>query len=200
GCPIEVGGGTAEGAALAVQRLLAAGAGGVISFGLAGGLDPALRPGQVVVPAEVVTEDGRYDADPVLAVRFGGLTSHRLWGGEAIAASAAAKAALFARHGAQAIDLESGAVARAASARGVAFVAVRAICDPAERDLPPVALVALGASGGIGIWRVGLSLLRRPGQLPGLLALARDAAAGRRGLVEACRLAAPALRSADRQP
>jgi adenosylhomocysteine nucleosidase len=183
-----------------VQRLLDAGVAGVVSFGLAGGLDPALRPGQVVVPTAVLTEDGSYDADPALAVRLGGLTSHRLWGGKAVAVSAAAKATLFARYGAQAIDLESGAVARGASSHGVAFVAVRAICDPAERELPPAALVALGASGGIGIWRVGLSLLRHPAQLPGLLALARDAAAGRQGLVEACRLAAPTVRPADGQP
>lgn len=137
----------------------------------------------VIVPATVLTEDGAFAADAGLAARFGGLTGHSLWGGTQVAVSARDKAALFHRSGAQAIDLESGVVAQAAQARGVPFIAVRAICDPAERDLPPAALVALGEAGGIGLWRVLVSVLRRPGQVPALLALGRDAAAARRGLV-----------------
>ncbi|HVY17220.1 MAG TPA: hypothetical protein VHB27_18495 [Rhodopila sp.] len=158
----------------------------MISFGLAGGLDPALRPGQAIVPEIILTEAGAFSADPGLAARFGGLTPHRLWGGATVAASAADKAALFRRTGAQAIDLESGMVAQAATARGVPFIAVRAVCDPAERDLPPAALAALDAAGGIGPLRIALSVLRQPGQVPALLALARDAAAARRALVQAC--------------
>lgn len=159
----------------------------MVSFGLAGGLDPSLRPGDVIIPALVITEDETIEADPVLARRFGGVTGHRLWGGRHVVASAQAKADLFRTSGVQAVDLESGPAARAAKARGAGFAAVRAICDPAERDLPPAALVALGASGGIGIGPVLLSLVRQPGQLPSLLALARDAAAGRQALLRACR-------------
>jgi adenosylhomocysteine nucleosidase len=172
---------------LAVTRLLDAGVGGVVSFGLAGGLDPALRPGQVVIPATVLTEEGIYSADPGLAALFGGATDHRLWGGARVAASVAEKRALFARTGAQAIDLESGVVAKEAGARGVPFIAVRAICDPADRDLPPAALVALDQAGAIGLARVLLSVARQPGQVPELLALAQDAAAARRGLTAICR-------------
>ena len=146
-----------------------------------------MRPGTVVVPAGVVTDAGLYGADPSLGALFGGLTDHRVWGGTRVAGSAAEKCALFRRTGAQAIDLESGVVAQAASDWGVPFIAVRAICDPAERDLPPAALVALDQSGAIGLVRVVASLARQPGQLPGLLALARDAAAARRGLVAVCR-------------
>ncbi len=192
GYPVGIGGGTPEGAADAAARLLDEGAVGLISFGLAGGLDPVVRPGEVLVPATVLTEDGAYAADPALGVRFGGLTVHSLWGGTRVAASAAEKRALFERTGAQAIDLESGVVARAAQVQGVPFIAVRAVCDPAERNLPPAALAALDQSGAIGLGRVVLSLLRRPGQVPGLLALARDAAAARRGLMGVCRRPAPA--------
>jgi adenosylhomocysteine nucleosidase len=183
GYPVGIGGGTAAGAVDAAVRLLDEGAGGLISFGLAGGLDPAVRPGEVLVPVTVLTDDGVYAADPALGAQFGGLTAHRLWGGTRVAASAAEKRALFERTGAHAIDLESGAVARLASDRAVPFIAVRAVCDPAERDLPPVALAALDRAGAIGLGRVVLSLLRRPRQVPGLLALARDAAAARRALV-----------------
>ena len=59
---------------------------------------------------------------------------------------------------------------------------LRAICDPADRDLPPAALTALGAGGAIAVSRLLGSLLSRPGQFAALLALARDAAAARRAM------------------
>ena len=88
---------------------------------------------------------------------------------------------------AAAVDLESGAVARIAATHGMPFAVLRAICDPAERALPPAALAALDARGVIGSWRVIASLAAQPGQLPALLALAADAAAARRSLVERVR-------------
>ena len=81
------------------------------------------------------------------------------------------------------LDLESGAVARIAQAYELPFVVVRAICDPAERDLPPAALVALDPDGEIGLLPVMRSLMRQPGQIIELLTLARDAALARRALV-----------------
>jgi len=39
---------------------VAQGATALVSFGLAGGLDPALIPGAVVVPAEVMEDGQRY--------------------------------------------------------------------------------------------------------------------------------------------
>lgn len=160
------------------------GANALVSFGLAGGLDPALRPGTVIVPAAILSGGTPYPADPDLAARFGGLTAHRLLAGTAIARSATCKRQLHLATRTHAIDLESGGVARVAADRGLAFVAVRAICDPAERDLPPAALCALDDRGGIMLPRVLLSLLRHPGQLPALLRLASDAARARRALAE----------------
>nr|WP_294543687.1 hypothetical protein [uncultured Rhodopila sp.] len=183
GGAVAIGGGTPAGAAEAALRLVRDGATALVSFGLAGGLDPALRPGMVVVPDTVLAGGRRFAADARLAARFGGLTGHCLVAGDAIVADAAAKRALFAATGAQAIDLESGSVARVADEHGLPFAVVRAICDPAERDLPPAALVALDHGGAIGLLAVLRSVARRPGQIPGLLALARDAARARRGLV-----------------
>jgi adenosylhomocysteine nucleosidase len=102
--------------------------------------------------------------------------------GAAIAVTVAEKKSLFEATGADAIDLESGAVARVAAARGVPFAVLRAVADPAERNLPPAALVALDRSGRIGFLRVLASVFGNPAQIPGLLALARDAAAARRAL------------------
>ncbi len=206
---IETGGGTSAGAEAAAQRLIGRGAQGLISFGLAGGLDPALRPGTVIVPEAVLTRSGvlptcpeliatrlTFSAPPPLAGgsrgegEAGGLTSrpierpaHRLLGGDHVVASAARKQALWLTSGCAAVDLESGPVALAALAHGLPFAVLRAICDPAERDLPPAALSALNDIGAIGLVRVIASVIAHPGQIPPLLTLAQDAAAARRALI-----------------
>ncbi|MDR3534974.1 MAG: hypothetical protein P4L71_00615 [Acetobacteraceae bacterium] len=228
GCLVAAGGGSAAGASEAVARLVAGGATGLISFGLAGGLDPSLRPGTLIVPRAVVVEmneatgagrllplplregvggrgpagtDGagwppppsplpqgegeiRIATDPDLAQRLGGMTPHTILGGTAIAGTAAEKRRLWQATGAAAVDLESGAVARAAAAHGLPFAVLRAICDPAHRNLPPAALTALNSRGAIGLMRVIFSLIAHPGQFGALMALAADAAAARRTLGE----------------
>ena len=58
GWPIAIGGGTVAGAEAAAERLVREGVTALVSFGIAGGLDPALRPGTIVVPQEVLMDDG----------------------------------------------------------------------------------------------------------------------------------------------
>lgn len=181
--PVEVGGGRAEGAAAACSRLIARGVSGLVSFGLAGGLDPALTPGTVLVPTAVLLEAEQWDADAAMLRRLGGPTPGTLYGGGEVVASVQAKAALHARTGAVAVDLESAAVARTAQRHGLPFAVLRAVCDGAARDLPRAALVALDGAGRIGIWRTALAALSRPGQLPDLIRLGGDAARARHALV-----------------
>jgi adenosylhomocysteine nucleosidase len=180
---VAVGGGTADGAEAAVHRLIGQGVRALVSFGLAGGLDPMLRPGALIVPEAVVTQGRHLATSPSLNDQCGGGTGHTLLGADGIAATVAAKQRLFVSSGCAAVDIESGPVARIAEARGMPFAVLRAICDPAERDLPPAALSALTDAGAIGFLAVLGSVLARPGQIPSLLALGRDAAAARRALV-----------------
>ena len=183
GVPVAVGGGQAEGAAAASERLAAEGVSALISFGLAGGLDPALSAGTVLVPTAVLLDGERWEADGALMDRLGGATPGALYGGGEVVASAAAKAALFARTGAVAVDLESAAVARAARRHGLPFAVLRAVCDGAGRDLPRAALMALDGAGRIGGLRVAGAAASRPWELAGLVRLAGDAARARRALV-----------------
>ena len=176
---VTIGGGTATGAQAAVQRLVDDGCDALVSFGLAGGLDPALRPGALIVPSVVIVNGTHHSTDPHLSRRLGGATAHAVLGVDAIVTSVEEKHWLRDSTSAAAADVESGAVARI----GMPFAVLRAICDPAERSLPPAALAALDAHGAIGIWRVLASLAAQPGQLSALLALAADAAAARRALV-----------------
>ena len=180
---VAVGGGTAAGAALAAERLTMQGAQALVSFGLAGGLDPMLRPGTVIVPATVVTAGRHLATDPGLNAMFGDDTGHALLGADGIAATAESKRYLFLATGCAAVDLESGSVATVAERHGVPFAVLRAICDPAERDLPPAALGALNDGGAIGLLRVIGSVIGRPRQIPALVRLGRDAAAARATLV-----------------
>jgi adenosylhomocysteine nucleosidase len=181
---VAIGGGTAPGAEAAARRLIDDGCDALVSFGLAGGLDPALRPGALVVPAAVILPDGkRCPTDPGLARLLGGASAQVVAGAGAIVANREDKRHLHGRTAAAATDLESGAVARVAAEYGVPFAVLRAICDPAERDLPPAAAGALDAHGAIAIGRLIGSIVARPAQLPALLALAADAAAARRALI-----------------
>jgi adenosylhomocysteine nucleosidase len=185
GLPVAVGGGTPEGAREATQLLLQQGATSLVSFGLAGGLDPALRPGDIMTADAVRSASGVWTCDAALNRRLGVPSAGLMLAGETIVATAREKMRLHRESGAVAVDLESGAVAEGASAAGIPFAVLRAICDPAERDLPRAAVAALDAAGRISAWRLMASLLRDPRQVAGLIALGRDAALARKALLAA---------------
>jgi adenosylhomocysteine nucleosidase len=179
--PVEVGGGAAEGAGLAAARLIARGARSLLSFGLAGGLDPTLAPGTLIVPDVILSRDGHWPTHPPLAAALGRVGGAVFSGGPVVA-TAAAKRALYERTGAAAVDLESAAVADEAARHAIPFAALRAVCDPAGRSLPQAALAALDRQGRIVPWRVGRAAMAHPRELPSLFTLAADAAKARRAL------------------
>lgn len=182
GWPIAIGGGTYAGALLAAERLVRNGVNALVSFGVAGGLDPAMRPGTILVPHEVLTDVERLPTDQRLGRRLGTPSPIILFGADSIVASAAAKTELFTATRAAAVDMESGAVARVAARHRIPFAVLRAICDPAEHDLPPAALVPPNRHGAIMLSRIFHSVLTQPRQLRSLPALAAHAMAARRAL------------------
>lgn len=181
------GGDATRGRVLATQA--AEVADGLISFGIAGGLSPRLAAGTLLLPRMVIAgNDERLTADAGLhgsvlaALAAAGLHAETgdLVALEAIVTAPHIKAMQHARYGALAVDLESQHAARAARAASKPFLVLRAIADPANRGLPPAALVGLHPSGRAAPGRVLASLLRQPGQIPDLVATARDT---RRALV-----------------
>ena len=185
---IFIGGGTARGATQAAQRAIAAGATALVSFGLAGGLSPSLGAGTIVIPAAVLFRGRHLAADAELSAALGGITTPTLLAGEAVIASVAGKAERWAGTGAEAVDLESGAVAEACRQAQLPFAVLRAVCDPATRALPPAAVGALTKNGGVGLGGIAVSLLLRPGQVSGLMALSRDTTAAKRALAARVRM------------
>jgi hypothetical protein len=158
----------------------------VISWGLCGGLDPKLRPGDLILGAEVVSNDGAVRTDEAvtasLAERLVGagarvVVVERLAASDAPVVTAAAKADLRRATEAAGVDMESLIAGRYALKHRAAFAILRAVADPAERDLPPLVLRAVAPDGGIKIRAVVGELIRSPGQLAGLRALAADSRA-----------------------
>jgi len=185
GWDVAVGGGGVAGATHAAETLVARGANALVSFGLAGGLDPALSPGTILRPDAVLVDGATLRCDRALIARLGGTTGHIMLGGRKVLAHGTEKQAVWNANRAHAIDLESGAVARVAWQKGLPCAVLRAICDPADRDLPAAALSALNHDGAIDPWLVARALLRAPWEIPALLILARDAARARRSLANA---------------
>jgi adenosylhomocysteine nucleosidase len=175
----EAAGIGAGGAEAAAERAVGRGATALLSFGLAGGL----APGLLIVPGMVIDiTERRWPADLALARRFGDPAGAILATPE-IVSSAAAKRAAWQASGAEAADMESGAVARVAARHGLPFAVLRAICDPAERDLPPASLTALDDRGRIQPMALLRSLARNPAQIGALIRVGRDAALARRALL-----------------
>jgi hopanoid-associated phosphorylase len=187
---VAVGGGTADGARRAAEHLLRHGARGLVSFGLAAGLALELRAGDLVVPRRVLADGAPFATDRGLCKALGGSTPHDLLHSERVVVTAADKQRLLESSRCAALDMESGVVARAALAESRPFAVLRAVCDPASRSLPPAALVALSPDGEIGLGPVLRSLAGHPGQLPALLAVARDAYVARRALLARVRMIA----------
>jgi adenosylhomocysteine nucleosidase len=169
---------TARLAALTAGRYRA-----VISFGIAGALDPALTSGAIVVATGIVADTGAWPVAPaltrVLTDRLGsfGAVAARVAGVDAPVMDPAAKRALRDKTGAAAVDMESHVAARFAAAAGLPMCALRVISDPADRSLPPIAAHALTADGRVDIRAVLAGIARDPGQIPLLMQTGRDAGA-----------------------
>jgi adenosylhomocysteine nucleosidase len=186
--PVLIGGGGAPGAALALVAVDPAAVDLWVCFGLAGGLDPALNPGDLVLADTVVDGAGRVlpPPDGCLASALGAPRRATCLAGDALIQTAAAKASVFAATGAALVDLETGALAAWTSAAGLPYAVLRAVADPAGFDLPPVAAVPLRA-GRPDALAVAANLLRHPGQWPALPSLARASEAAFRALEGAAR-------------
>ncbi len=181
---VRCAGGRPEIAATVARGLVNKGATSLMSFGIAGGLSPELQPGALIVADRVITAEGGYTASTAAAQALDA-TIGPIYGGEAIVAAAADKAALSRSTGALAVDCESGAVARIAAERGVPFIVIRAVADPAWRSLPPAALLPLDREGRPRMGAILASVIGRPGQIAGLIATGRDTRAALKALARA---------------
>jgi hypothetical protein len=167
----------------AAEDLVAAGARGLVSLGLAGGLAPGLTPGTVVVATTVVHATGswRLATAERLAGRLDAVVG-ALHTAPAPLLTVADKRRARARTAAVVVDMESAHVLTVAARCGVGALVVRVVADPAARALPRVARVAVRPDGRLDPWATASALLRYPADWPHVAVSGRDTARARAGL------------------
>ncbi|SEP76513.1 hopanoid-associated phosphorylase [Faunimonas pinastri] len=156
----------------------------VLSFGLAGALDPELRPGDLLVGTVVLgrkwlAADEGWTRGLIAGLRTRGTRVQEavVAGSDEAILTVVGKDRLRNATGATAVDMESHIAADYAEARGLPFAVLRAVSDAADRALPPLAAKALGPDGRVDLRAVMGELRREPRQLLQMVGTARDARA-----------------------
>lgn len=129
----------------------------VIAAGFCGALNPTLQVGDIVTSPRLLTVD-HLVCDPAEKRRL-------------------------ARE-ADAVDMESEAIADVCAAKGIEFLAVRAVSDASDTALSPE-LVHLLSGGNVSMWMACRALLGKPALLPEFLRLGRDTKLAARSLAAA---------------
>jgi hopanoid-associated phosphorylase len=183
--------GVASSLALAIKR----GYRSLISFGVAGGLAPHLRPGDWIVASLIIDAQRKCPTDQIwskkLLEMIPGAGYAPIAGVDAAITAPGAKRRMHEETGAAAVDMESHHVARLAPAHGLSFAAVRVVLDPAHRAVPEAALAGMLPSGGTSVTAVMRKLIARPSQLSALLRIAIDAYAARGAMLRVRQLLGP---------
>jgi adenosylhomocysteine nucleosidase len=148
-----------------------------IAAGLSGGLKPAYAPGDVLVAPAVGDVAGSrvIQSDGGLVARAGAAGAKvvdKFLVSERVISTAQEKAALAASG--DAVDMESFYVLAAAWQRGVRAVAIRAISDASDSNLPLDFDRIFSERGDVSVPKVLGQIVRSPGRLPGLLKLANE--------------------------
>lgn len=179
GTLVAVSGVGYDAAARAAHALVASGAIGLVSFGLAGGLDPDLAAGTLVLPREVrsqnqadVSVDSAWHQCVVRCLpSTQAVATGALWSSRMPVVTVDAKRTLFAESGAVAVEMEAMAVAQIAASAAIPFLAIKVIVDTAL-DVLPRAVMAVDSAGRIRTMKLAGMLLRYPNEIIALIRLA----------------------------
>lgn len=153
----------------------------VLSFGVAGALEPTSRTGDLFLSGQVVTPGAAWNTDPALekaitaAARAAGVkVRHETDLGEDGVGGTSSKDRwkLHVRSGADLVDNESHIAAAFAAHEGLPFGVVRTISDEFTWELPPAALIPLRPDGSPDGAAILKSVAEHPGQIGMLIKLA----------------------------
>jgi adenosylhomocysteine nucleosidase len=185
----------------AAESLMDAGAGALLSWGTAAALDRQLGQGDLVLPREVLSREGRrFGTDSRWRERLcgmlenhGGCRAGTVAEAGSVLESADDKLLLHTLSGALIADMESAAIAEVCQGTGCPLLVVRAVSDRVAMRVPGCALAAVDANGDVKVARCLGSLLLAPGDLPALLRLARGFNAACAALSRLAQRAGPAF-------
>jgi nucleoside phosphorylase len=158
-----------------------------IASGLSGALRPAYVPGRVLVARTVGDVKGarviRCDADLISRAEASGAKIVDQFLVTEQVVSTAAEKRIMGDSG-DAVDMESLYVLEAAAHRGIRSVAIRAISDSADLNLPLDFDRVFDARGAVSIPKVIGQVVRRPGRIAGLIRLANESERAAANLAE----------------
>lgn len=169
---IAPSGSSAEKAEMIADKFITDGVDCLVSFGIAGALDPQLPVGASLIAKNVSDEGQQFQSRLAFAQELG----FRDWvyGSPVVIFDPAEKARLFSKTQAVIVDLESGAVARTASAADIPFLIIRTVSDSANDSLPAYVAKAVDEEGNPRIGPVMTGLIKNPASLIKLLTLKRN--------------------------
>lgn len=169
-----------------LENAIGAGCRSIVSFGVAGGLAPDLRPGDWIVASAIVCGGTTHRTDPTLTRKLLEATPGAEYGIIAGVDEPIVdpwwKQELHKR-GVAAVDMESHLVAQIAAARGLAFGSIRVVVDPVHRRIPAVALAGLRLGRETDAAAVLWGVATNPRELPLVVRLGLDAWAARKALL-----------------
>jgi adenosylhomocysteine nucleosidase len=165
------------------KRFIDQGCMALLSFGIAGALDPDVQVGDTVVSTGVINAKGDVLftdnswlqrvivlLDQSLSPVHKGL----IYGTDKIISTPQLKSKVYASSKAICVDMETHRMALVSSRASVPFLAIRVISDNTSSTIPSAALGVIGKNGKPLIGRVIRGLLRHPNQVTALMALSRD--------------------------
>jgi adenosylhomocysteine nucleosidase len=147
----------------------------VLTCGFAGGLDPDLKSGDVVYE----TDDS---AELEQALTRSGARAGRFHCADLVAVTAASKQELRRQTGAAGVEMESGAIRTIARKKGIPSATLRVILDTAGEDLPLDFNRLMTPDMRMDPVKLGLSLARAPGKIPGLIRFGKQTRMAARAL------------------
>lgn len=169
----------ANNAQTASELLIAQGATRLISWGCAAALSETLKPGDLVLADTLIDAEGTQIGihpdwhsytksllSTSLKVHTGSLVESL-----SIVTTANDKKHLHSQTGAVALDMESIAIAKVARQHQLPFLAIRAIADPVNMNLPKAINHSLNNEGDMVLAKLLLFVALHPAELPGLIKL-----------------------------
>jgi adenosylhomocysteine nucleosidase len=141
----------------------------VFTCGFAGALHPDLQIADVICPCETAVAGAR----PV-----------QFYFADRVAVTVAEKSALRARTSADAVEMESGAIASVCRAAGIPCVTLRAVSDTAREDLPLDFNRLMTLDHELSTARLAWALIRSPQRIPALWRLGRNSGRAARRLAD----------------
>src|SRR5580692_240550 len=159
------------------RELVQRGAKRLMSFGIAGGLEPGLPIGSMIIGSQVAATDGSWACDKPwvdeLMQKFPQAHCGGVWGSETLIATAREKRALHEKSRCLIVDMESQCAAQIAAEAGIPLAVVRVVCDSVDMDVPPVVMAAINEDGSTNAGNALWHLVRHPKQIPDLFHVMR---------------------------